>query len=298
MIKTFLIATALTSLVAAPALATDIKIQDFVGKITIVQGNDGVEVTDAGSKGGLDFSDGRSGINIDGGLSESQRNKACNGGGMSFNLDWNGNQKSGDTRLKDYPKLRISVPAGSNLTVEDSSVYIIAEVDLDTADLDLSGCFDVILADVNSIELDKSGSGDVSAQKVGSLIGDKSGSGDIELDEVDVFDLEQSGSGDIEIDVVTGQFDLEKSGSGDVEIDSIEGDLTVEKSGSGDIEVDRGDIPNLSIQNSGSGDVDINAAVGNAVIRSSGSGDVYLESVSGSLDQQSSGSSDFRRGDD
>ncbi|WP_298915337.1 DUF2807 domain-containing protein [uncultured Algimonas sp.] len=284
---------AAAALSAAPAFATDVTIRDFVGTVMLVEGSDGVELIEQGRKGDVDFRDSPSGIVVDGGMDNRARNDACKGRGVSFDLDWNGRDYAGDTRLADYPKLRIGVPSGSDLTIESSAVRLETDVALDRAELDLSGCFDVALADTTAVRLDKSGSGDFTAANVGTFTAEKSGSGDIELKRVGRFDLEQSGSGDVEIDLITGRADIEKSGSGNIEIVEVDGDFEVEKSGSGDVVIDGGEIPNLVVRNSGSGDVDIAATVGNAYVRASGAGDVTLGRLTGSIDQRASGSADI-----
>jgi len=291
-------AALLTSAMVMPAAAADITIKNFVGQIDIIQGDDGVSVLDAGTKGGLDYSDSRGNIHIDGGLSRKERNKVCNGNGISFDLDWNGKRHTGDTRLKDYPELRISVPNGSNLIIRDSALYLDSQSHLGDADLDVQGCFDMKIDSAETLKLDKSGSGDIEIGRADSVDIEKSGSGDVELGRTARFNLEQSGSGDIEVDRVDGPVTIDKSGSGDIEIGEIDGDFEIDKSGAGDVEVNDGTVPSLRVNNSGSGDVDIDAAVGDAVVRASGSSDVYVKSVSGRVDVSTSGSSDFTRGDD
>jgi len=287
----------LSATLMTPAFATDIKVEDFVGTITITDGNDGVDIVRNG-KHSADYSETGETIMIDGGLSRKQRDKACKGGGLSWDLELNGRESKGNTRLKDYPEIRISVPRGSNLTINDSSVRLDSQVVLGVADLDLSGCFDASLGDADEIILDKSGSGDIAIGSVGSLTVDKSGAGDLEIEQADRFSLDQSGSGEVDIDRIDGPVEIEKSGSGDIEIGTIDGTFRIDKSGSGDVEVDSGTISDLSVHISGSGDIDIRAAVGDAYIRASGSSDVYVKSISGSVDSSVSGSSDFNRGDD
>lgn len=295
--RAFILAALMTSAMVVPASATDITIQDFVGTITIVEGTDGLDVIRAG-KQSIDFRDSENDIFIDGGLSQKARNKACDGSGLSWNLDFNGRGTKGNTRLDDYPDIRLSVAKGSNLTIIDSALDLNSEIMLGDADLEISGCFDTSIDGAKTLRIEKSGSGDIDIETAGTLDVSKSGSGEFEVGTSGRFDLEQSGSGDIEVDRIDGPMTVEKSGSGDIEVGMIEGDFSVEKSGSGDVDIESGAISDLSVQNSGSGDVDIHAAVGDAYVRSSGSGDVYVKSISGNVDASTSGSSDFRRGDD
>jgi hypothetical protein len=295
--RTFVLAALLTSAMVVPAAATDITIKDFVGKITIVDGTVGLDVIREGETATNIRNTGDE-IIIDGGLTRKERDKACHGPGMSWNLDFNGRGSEGNTRLDDYPDIRLSVPNGSNLVIVDSSLELQSGIMLGDADLEISGCFDTDIDGADTLRIEKSGSGEIEIGSAGTVEIDKSGSGDIDIGRAGRIELNQSGSGEVEVDRVDGPMSVEKSGSGDIEIGMIDGDLSVDKSGSGDVEVEEGAIPNLSIQNSGSGDVDIHAAVGDAYVRASGSGDIYVKSISGKLDESTSGSSDFSRGDD
>lgn len=297
MAKKYILAALLTSAMVVPASATDITIKNFVGKVTVVDGNSGVELLREGKKD-IDLRDGRNEIFIDGGLSQKERSKACGGSGVSWNLGFGRHESQGNTRLEDYPELLVSVPNGSNLIITESSIHLDSQVELKEANLDVGGCFDLTIDVVETLRLDKSGSGDIDIGSAGTLSIEKSGSGELDINETGAFELDQSGSGDVDINRAQGPVSIEKSGSGNIDIGQIDGSLKVEKSGSGDVEIDGGTIANLSIQNSGSGDVDINAAVGDAYVRASGSGDIYVKSISGRLDEATSGSSKFRRGDD
>lgn len=292
-----LLAALLTSAVVAPASATDITIKNFVGKVTVIEGTDGLDVVRDG-KETIDFRDSSDDIFIDGGLNQKERGEACDGSGMSWNLDFGSRKSQGNTKLEDYPELLISVPNGSNLTIEDSALHLDAAVTLGVADIDVGGCFDLTMAAVDTVRLMKSGSGDIEIGTARTIDIDKSGSGDVEIGDVGRFDLEQSGSGDADIDRINGAMSVEKSGSGDIDVGALDGNLSVEKSGSGNVDIASGTISKLTIRNSGSGDVDVDAAVGDAYVRASGSGDVYVKSISGALDETTSGSSDFKRGDD
>ncbi|MEL6686682.1 MAG: DUF2807 domain-containing protein [Pseudomonadota bacterium] len=291
-------AVLLAAVLAVPADAMDVKIENFVGTVTLVKGNDGLDVVRRGSEGSLDFSTNGEAIHIDGGLSSKERNQACNYGGLSWDLSLNGRESKGNTRLRDYPELRISMPEGSSLEIDDSALELTSEVALGKVDLDVSGCFDISLQDTGDLTLNKSGSGEFEAGSVGKLDIDKSGSGDLTFESASAVYFDASGSGEFEIGDVDGPITIDKSGSGDVEIASANGDVRVEKSGSGDVEIDGGNIPELTINNSGSGDVDVNASVGDAKVNASGSGDIYIESIRDLLYESLSGSAELRRGDD
>ncbi|MGB3456936.1 MAG: DUF2807 domain-containing protein [Litorimonas sp.] len=299
MFRPLLLGIATSAVIASPGFAADVTIRNFIGQIIITPGSDGVEVLDRGRKGEVDYSESGSAILIDGGQNLKQLNEVCNGrGGLSFDLEWSGMSYRGDTRLKDYPQLRVSVPNGSTLTVEDSAMRLDADLVLGDVDLDVSGCFDMKFSDMTSLDLQKSGSGDLEIGKVDRLSGKKSGAGDVDIESVGAFRLNQSGAGDIEIGTVTRSFEIEKSGAGDIEIDRADGTLDVRKSGAGDVEVADGRLTEVILRNSGAGDVDIDADIVDADVRASGAGDVYLKSVSGVLSQEVSGAADLRRGDD
>jgi hypothetical protein len=163
---TSLLATALLLGASVPAFAADITIRDFAGRITLVEGTDGVSVDQVG-RYPADFSSNRDSIVVDGGLSSKQRDKACRGeSGLVVRI--NGRDRVPDKRLRDYPALTIAVPQGSTLTVRDSTIRFLSEVDLSTADIDMGGCFDIRLANVDDLRLDKSGSWTGSASPPGS----------------------------------------------------------------------------------------------------------------------------------
>lgn len=291
-------AALLATVLASPSFAADVTVKNFVGQITLIEGNDGLDVVKVGSKGDLEHSDRGEAILIDGGLSRKERGKACNGGSLSWDLDFNGKRSQYDRRLKDYPELLISIPAGSNLTIRDSYVWMNGEVDLNQADLSLSGCFDTQLGVIQDLGLELSGSGDFEADRVDHAVIEKSGAGDMEFKKVTRVQLEQSGAGDIEFGYVTESLSIDKSGSGDIDVDRADGVISISKSGSGDIDVKSGAVTDLRIENSGSGDVDIRTGVEEAKVYASGSGDVYIESVEGVLYQEVSGSADLNLGDD
>jgi hypothetical protein len=293
--RTILIAALLTSGSATAAFATDITIRDFAGHVRITQGDSGVDVIRAG-KYKADISERGDRITIDGGLSSKKRSEPCRGGGISWDLNFGDRESTGNTRLSDYPKLDIYVPEGSNLIIENSNLELMSDVRLDAADLDISGCFDVELEAVDDLELDKSGSGTIKIGTVQTLSLEKSGAGDLEIRFSGPFNIEKSGSGDIEIEKAEGIGEIELSGSGDVDIAEFVGSIAIERSGSGGFSIEGGSVETLNVQSSGSGDVSIDADVETATIQASGSTDIYIKSVSGSLEQSTSGSAEFKLG--
>ncbi len=288
---TIVAATAIASLVAAPALATDVVVENFVGQLTLVEGAPSIDVQRTG--GDLTTVEGEPFL-IDGGYNRPDKTDVCNYN-WNISVTINGRNRTTENRLKDYPKIEVSVPEGATLKIENSIVLLDAsETTLSYADLDLQGCFEAELGDVLEATVSKSGSGDFTAGMVGTMKLAKSGSGDITLDEAGEFTLSQSGSGDLEVNRIGRMASLSKSGSGDIEIGEAIGDFKISKSGSGDVDVYDGEISTLIVRKSGSGDVSIEASAVDAVLKASGSGDINVDRVTGDLEQSSSGSADIR----
>lgn len=284
--------TAVLVLGAGPALATDITVKDFVGKIVIENGSDSIDIRRDDRRLEAVDRDGR--ISIDGGFSDPHDEEKVCSYGRGFKISWNmGDSESWDKRLENYPSLRLSVPQDSTLRVENSYVRLINNGTLASADLNLEGCIDVDLGTIGDAEISKSGSGDMDAVEISRLELSKSGSGDFEVVRLGTAEIKLSGSGDLEFDRVNGSLDITKSGSGDVDISEINGSLSIRKSGSGDIDVSRGTIPQFELNKSGSGEAEIDADIVDAVVKSHGSGDVYLRNVSGTLESSTSGSGDL-----
>ena len=282
---------ALAVLMATPAMATDVTVKDFIGRIIIETGDTKLAVKRENDMLDTDVTFDK--IAIDGGYSDLDDENVCNSkGGWIVNWSIDG-KHSVDKRIKSYPELMINVPDGSRLFVKNSHVQLINKSDLSEADLKLSGCLSTELGNVENAKIQKSGSGNIEADRIGSLDLSKSGSGDLEVASVGTGNLSVSGSGDIDLGEVDGTMDIRKSGSGDIEIERMTGNLSIRKSGSGDIEVDAGSIPRLTIEKSGSGEADVDADVTDAKVTSRGSGDVYLKRVSGQLESSTSGSGDL-----
>lgn len=279
------------ALSAAPAFATDITVQDFIGKIVIETGEPSLRIERDHNQ--LEATSDDNAMRIDGGFTKPGDEDVCNYTGR-FKFNWStGDSESWDRRLKDYPDLRISVPNGSRLKIENSYVRLINKADLDEANLELYGCLPVSMGNVGTLEMKKRGSGDLDARTIGELTLDKTGSGDIEIEDLGYAKMSVSGSGDVEIDSVNGELDMKKSGAGDIEIDRIDGILSISKRGAGDIDVGSGSIPRLYLKKSGAGDADIDADIDDAEVISSGAGDTYLRRVDGELTSRTSGAGDL-----
>jgi hypothetical protein len=289
--KTLLIsATALAGMLATPAFATDVRIENFVGQITIVDGAPSIDVIRTG--GDLTTAEGEPFL-IDGGYDRPEKTKVCDYNSV-ISITINRRNRTAERRLKDYPKIEVSVPEGSTLEIENSIILLdTSDVALSSASLELQGCFDAAVGDILEASIAKSGSGNFEAGRVGTLKLAKSGSGNVTIDETGELSFSQSGSGDLDINRIGRMASISKSGSGDVEIGEMVGDLKISKSGSGDVDVFGGNIDTLVVRKSGSGDVDVDADVIDADLRSSGSGDIDVRRVTGDLSQASSGSSDI-----
>ena len=280
-------ATALgTCLIAAPAFATDVVVEDFIGTITLVEGAENIDVERDHSK--LSMDEGGESLRIDGGFTKPSREKVCS---------YKGFRPTEERRLRDYPVLRLSVPEGSTLELRNSIVKLDVDVALASADLKLMGCFDTTLADVLELDIGKSGSGDLSARDVGAFTLKKSGSGTVRLREVGTMRLGQSGSGDLEIGRVGRALEVNKSGSGDIEVAEFYGDFSLRQSGSGNVDIDGGAVDTVDIRKSGSGNVSIDAETREAKVSQSGSGNVTVARVTGDRDVSKSGSGKVRLGD-
>lgn len=271
------VSLAALALTAGPALATDIKIAEFIGEISVVEGKAGIEVIRAGKH---NFERGQDGNDLY----------------VFSDKDWNDIKSVCRNRpsLADYPKLRISVPKGSNLFIDQGFVDLDVRTDLDRADLQLGGCFQTRLRDVNALYLDQSGMGDVEIGDTKTLDIRKSGRGGIKVASASQLFLDKSGTDDVCIGPVAGPVTIDRSGTGLVEIASVSGDVRIEQSGSGDVTIKGGRVADLDVNVSGSGDIKIDAPVRNAVVSASGSSKVDLKSVSGTVRKDTSGSAKLR----
>lgn len=155
--------------------------------------------------------------------------------------------------------VKVTLPAGSGLTVED----FIGEGRVG----DLRGPLAVddmtsgtlTVGDVTTASLDVSGSGDIT---VGAISGDLA---------VDI-----NGSGKVKTGPTAGAVTLEIDGSGDIEIASVSGPVAAEINGSGDIALRGGRADPLSVSIAGSGDLTLDGTAGSQSISQSGSGKVTI----------------------
>ena len=286
--KTLLGLTAI--LLSTPAMAQSITIENFIGRLEIVEGSS--LSVDGEADGTAKLT--RRTLIVDG--DEDMDNLGCsemNGRVVIRRGSWIGGKKMG---LDTFPSLKITAPRDTALVVRDSLIYGTVS-DIADADIGSSSCGDLVFGDVtNSFDVGLSGSLDVRAGRVGEARLRTSGSGDFELDSAESLNFSTSGSGDLTMRSVAGPAVVSTSGSGDAVIGSVgdglefrstgsgdflaervDGDVELRLTGSGDVEIDEGNITLLSATTTGSGDVDIGVPVDTVEAHSTGSGDVTVD---------------------
>ncbi len=291
---------AATPVFTTPAWATDVIIKDFVGTVSVIEGDVDVPMI-ANNSDDLAVSNRDDVITIDGNIEKPEETEVCRYGSGGFTMDvngktWFGKRKKADRAFKTYPNIEVSVPEGATLTIENSIVELTTEPLLSRADLRLMGCRDTSLGNVLEANIRKSGSSYLTMGQVGSLELRKSGAGDMEIDEIGTARLNLSGAGDLGIGRVGQSAAIKRSGAGDIEIDTVNGELSYQGSGAGGLDVESGTITRLMIDKSGAGDVEIDADIVDAQIKASGVGDIELGEVSGEYSERVSGRVEVRRG--
>ncbi|MCC5997428.1 MAG: DUF2807 domain-containing protein [Oceanicaulis sp.] len=272
MIRLSMAGLAALSLSAAPgALAQEagvydagaVQIANFIGRIEVREGGEGIAVEARPGAGGEAAAQVRltgGVVAIDGGQSLGRMSCRRRGGEayISTRRGWFG-MGGDETALRDYPSLVITAPASMALVIRQS-VYEGQAGDLAQADLELRSCGHFSAGDVaGDLTARMSGSGALSAGAVG---------GDAELT--------VSGSGRIRTGDIDGGASVRVSGSGAAETGNIAGPLGVRVSGSGGLTA--GEIGDLDAVVSGSGGVRASAQTGAVTARISGSGSVRLAS--------------------
>ena len=291
---------------AAPAMAQDITIENFIGTVEIREGS---SLSIKGEARGTADLSGAS-LSIDGG--EEIKSLSCNGwnGKMTIGRGWPMRDKR---KITDYPTLRITAPTSTALVIRDSLVFGKVS-DLADADLQLSSCGELDMGDVtDTLSVRSSGSADVTARHVGQAELMTSGSGDYELLSAESLNFRTSGSGDLAMKDVAGPASISTTGSGDIVLVSIgdglefrttgsgdflaseiNGPVELSSTGSGDVEIDGGVMDSLSARTTGSGDMEIGGKVGPAELSANGSGDIVVKCQSGDLTHRVGGSGDIR----
>jgi hypothetical protein len=169
---------------------------------------------------------------------------------------WNFFNKWSDDRRTEDLRMRITVPVGTPLEVEDMIGKIVGN-DLD-APLQLGGhAIDARFGRVQSAKIDISGAGDVQIASVKETFG------------VDI------------------------AGAGEIHVGQVTGPVSVDIAGAGEVTVNGGHAPQFDVEISGSGEVAFLGSVVNPRIEINGSGTVTVGSYTGNLRQDINGSGDF-----
>ena len=232
--------------------------------------------------------------------------------------------------LASYPKLVISVPRGTNVSLDsvvtalnagdiggDVSLaegHVEGEIgNVKSADINIHGSADIKLGEVaEALNVGIHGSGDVIAGSASSLAIAIHGSGDVRVGDVDgaaavqingsgdvnignvsgSTDFNVHGSGDIRTGAVKSGADISVHGSGDISLASVAGKTSVAIHGSGDTEINGGRSEDLVVRVRGSGDFRHSGLATNPNVSVNGSGDVTISKYEGSI--RTSGDGDIR----
>ncbi len=241
-----------------------VQISNFIGRIEVREGGEGIVVEARAGAGGeaapeLRLTGGV--VAIDGGLSVTRVNcrrrngEAHLGGGGG----WFGLGGGASRAISDYPSLVITAPASMALVIRDS-IFEGQAGALGEADLAMRSCTHFSAGDVSGeLKARMSGSGALTTGAVGAGA-----------------DLALSGSGRITTGDIAGSADARVSGSGGIRIGDVAGALSAVVSGSGGLNA--GDVGELNAVVSGSGSVRTGEQTGAMSARVSGSGSVRAAS--------------------
>lgn len=300
------------SAVLTPAFAADsapsLEIENFIGRITIVNGDD---VSIKGEAQGTVRRD-KNMWYVDG--EEKIKQTSCRNKGSKIELsfgNWSWRRLTGGYEdLNDYPHLKVTLPRDAHLKISESVIYGDSK-DLGAADISLKHCSDLALGSIaGALDLNIASSADVKAEDVGTADISVKGSGDVSFDAIGDLNLSIIGSGDFNAESVTGRTVLKTHGSGDIEINELHGSLKYNNQGSGDLWIDditatdvqislhgsgdaeimSGSIETVSVSTNGSGDVAFKGRAGDVGVRSNGSSDVYIRKSSGDVHIATNGS--------
>lgn len=183
----------------------------------------------------------------------------------------------------DYAQFKLSVPRGTNLSI-DGMVGEIAAGDL-ASDISIDAtALEGTFGAVRSVSADASGSLDLEFGDIaGKLSMDVSGSSDIKAKSAQSAALEISGSGKLQVGAVRQGLSASINGSGSVDAGSVNGPVSVDVSGSGAVHIAQGRADPLKVQISGQGEFSFGGEAVNPEIDVSGSGSVSIEKYTGKL---------------
>lgn len=184
--------------------------------------------------------------------------------------------------LEDHPRVSVSVPLGTPLTVLDFSGEIRAGDLAAALVFDGDGSSKGRIDNVTSADIDLSGSGQFELGRVaGRLDLDLSGSSDIRVASAGSATIDSSGSSDVRIGPIGGGLRINVSGSAKVEVESVNGEVSIRSSGSSNIDIRGGQADTFAVRVSGSADVSFAGNAHNPDITASGSADIRIGSVTG-----------------
>ena len=184
--------------------------------------------------------------------------------------------------LEDHPKVSVSVPPRTPLTVLDFSGEIRAG-DLDAAlEFEGDGSVKGRVGNVATAAIDISGSGEFELGRVaGRLDLDLSGSSDVRVAAAGAATIDLSGSSDVQLGPIDGGLKIATSGSANVEVESVNGEVSIRSSGRSDIDIGGGQADAFSVRVSGSANISFAGNAHNPDIDVRGSADIRIGSVTG-----------------
>jgi len=250
--------------------ATVIDINEFTGRIEIAVGGDetAVILTQGNKSYSVDFTAEDSMLTVRG--EERPR-----GFKIHKQLKKFGSSETAIKQyLKNYPVLKISIPAGVDFTFDDVITVAVGGDTMGNLEID-KGYVEALFGNVKSAEVGISSSGSVSLGEVAEhLKVGIGGSGDFDAVSAHSVKLDIGGSGDIQVGKVKQDAVLTVGGSGDISTGNIGGLIKANVSGSG----------NIMAKKVGSG----------AALSIAGSGDIILASVNGPTKASIAGNGDIR----
>jgi len=244
----------------------DILIENFTGRLEVTVGGDQTRITMQEGDTAFPFEALQNGAKLS--LEGEDRPRNFD---LHKKINW---RQHGDKAfavfLKDFPVLKISIPEGVAIELDDA-ITIASIGDLNGALIIGGGYVDAVVGDITSAKVSVHSSGDISLGAVrDNLIASIHGSGDI--------GAKSAGSGSFSV-----------HGSGDINVGNVSGDAKLRIHGSGDI--DTGDIiGNVLATIYGSGDIHAGAVSKGGEIEINGSGDVVMRSINGPIDASIRGS--------
>lgn len=284
--KTALLAACCLSAVAGPALADELRVRDFIGRIELVTGGyDSVDVRviEGPAMGAPDVRRDGERVEVTGEWDSRTRNRGwsrrdglnCRGQGGDLEIRFGGD---GYRPISDYPTLRITAPRDVSVRLEDS-ILVGAIGAIGEGQISHSGCGDLSVESVQGdLRATIAGSGTMTIGDVGgSLAGTIAGSGDLRTEDI-AGDANASvaGSGNVELGAVAGGMNMNIAGSGRIVADAANGDVNASIAGSGDMVVAGGTAREVEVNIMGSGNFNFAGAARMARINVMGSGDVDI----------------------